>query len=119
MAYTVEDMLAVALLLRQPSLQKSLRRMYFHLLRPVGRFPPIRGFNSRGCVECSRTILLDLSRPGGRGYRSRCRIEKSGLLQLRFGKCCAPSRGGVQERLTRATSLPLAPYFAFSACDWL
>jgi hypothetical protein len=50
MAYTVEDMLVVVLLLRQPDPLQSLRRIFFQLLRPVGRFPPIQEFDSRGCV---------------------------------------------------------------------
>jgi len=62
MACTVEDMLVVVLLLRQPDRLQSLRRIFFRLLRPAGQFPPIQKIDPRGCVAGGRTILLDMSR---------------------------------------------------------
>ena len=106
MAYSVEDMLVVVLLLRQPDRLQSIRRKFFHLLRPVGQFPPIQEFDPRGCVSGSRTILLDMSRPGGRGYRSRCRNEKSAPAGIWEGKCDRSRKA--LATMTRATSLPRA-----------
>jgi hypothetical protein len=83
MAYSVQDMLVVVLLLHLPGLLQSLRRIYFHLLRPIGEFPPFQEFDSRGCVAGSRTILLDMSRPGCRVCRSRCRIVGSRICTAR------------------------------------
>jgi hypothetical protein len=122
MAYSVEDMLVVVLLLRQPDRLQSVRRKLFHLLRPVGQFPPIQEFDPRGCVSGSRTILLDMSRPGSRVCRGRCRsrgrsLNCNGFVEVRFrqGEPQSNAKGNARARPGRSVlaALPRS-HFAHS-----
>jgi hypothetical protein len=112
--------LVVVLLLHQPDLLQSLRRIFFHLLRPVGRFPSIQEFDPRGCVGGSRTILLDMSRPGCRWLSKSLSNREVRVAPAGFGRRkCEARQGFARSNMTRVdftSSRPAVPRVPVIGC---